>query len=146
MKRDRSGFEWVLIGALLLVAWAAGGPRNVVAQTTATGTAEVDVGPALAPIEQRLDEQQEAIDALRAEVDALMDDAALVDFTLDGAAVDTDDFYSASETVNSLFTHTGVVVIANADGVHTLRGTVNGKNASSTGYRVDISHITLIEE
>jgi hypothetical protein len=63
---------------------------------------------------------------------------AIVQFDVDGvnvgAAIDT---YSASVTSVNLTIATGVVLSA---GVHTLKGTVTGRNASNTtGYRVTLT-------
>lgn len=53
------------------------------------------------------------------------------DYTLDGAAVGTKDWYSADPALNVVAQFTGIAATA---GVHTFRGTVNGKNPGSTDY------------
>lgn len=53
------------------------------------------------------------------------------DYTLDGAAVGTKDWYSADFAFNVVAQFTGIAATA---GVHTFRGTVNGKNPGSTDY------------
>lgn len=60
------------------------------------------------------------------------DDACIIDWTIDGgAAVTGQDWYSGAVVRNVV--KTGAVTISKS-GVHTLRGTVNGKNASSTDF------------
>lgn len=53
------------------------------------------------------------------------------DYTLDGAAVGTKDWYSAGFALNVVAQFTGIAATA---GVHTFRGTVNGKNPGSMDY------------
>lgn len=56
----------------------------------------------------------------------------IVDLTIDGgAAVGTVDCYAAGITYNAVTQITGLVL---AQGVHSVRVAVNGKNASSSGY------------
>lgn len=59
----------------------------------------------------------------------------LVDWSLDGVNFTTgQDWYSAGATYNVVKTVGSVVVIG--DGYHVLKGTVNGKNASSSSYNL----------
>lgn len=61
----------------------------------------------------------------------------LIDWSLDGTNFATgQDWYSASVTKNVV--KTASVTIAN-DGYHTLQGKLNGKNASSTGFNMDLT-------
>lgn len=58
---------------------------------------------------------------------------AILAFTLDGVSMGaTVDGYAASLTLNNVAQRTGVTV--STDGLHTLRMTATGKNASSTDY------------
>lgn len=59
-------------------------------------------------------------------------DACVVDWTIDGgAAIAGQDWYSSGATKNVV--QTGSVTVATS-GLHTLRGTVNGKNGSSSNF------------
>lgn len=61
----------------------------------------------------------------------------LIDWAIDGANVVTgQDWYAGGLTYNVVKTATVTVLTS---GVHTLRGTVNGKNASSTDYQMLIT-------
>lgn len=62
------------------------------------------------------------------------------DYTLDGAAVGTKDWYSAGFAFNVVAQFTGIAATA---GVHTFRGTVNGKNPGSTDYIMPIQWLTF---
>jgi hypothetical protein len=62
----------------------------------------------------------------------------MIDWYLDGSTFTTgQDWYSAAQTKNVVKTVSSVV-IAN-DGYHVLKGVVNGKNASSTGFNMDLT-------
>lgn len=59
-------------------------------------------------------------------------DACILDWTIDGVAVLTgQDWYSAGVVRNVV--QTGTITVTKS-GTHILRGTVNGKNASSTDF------------
>lgn len=63
-----------------------------------------------------------------------------IDYTLDGAAVGTKDWYSADFAFNVVAQFTGIAATA---GVHTFRGTVNGKNPGSTDYTMPTQWFTF---
>lgn len=66
-------------------------------------------------------------------------DRCKLDWALDGVSQTTgQDWYSGSIAYNVVKTFTLTVL---TDGVHTLRGTVNGKNASSSGYRFALTKV-----
>jgi len=65
----------------------------------------------------------------------------ILDVLIDGVSAGTKDLYSASVVYNSLQTITGIVVTTS--GLKTLSLKVNGKNASSTGYYLNLSYFTL---
>lgn len=48
-----------------------------------------------------------------------------------------EDWYYNPVTQNTLFTHTGVTITG--DGRHVLKGIINGKNASSSGYYANLT-------
>lgn len=62
-------------------------------------------------------------DANRGKIDWYIDDVLIVS---------GQDWYSATGTYNVVKTHTGITV--SGSGRHVLKGVVNGKNASSSGY------------
>ena len=63
-----------------------------------------------------------------------------IDWTLDGASIATgQDWYSASTTRNVVKTISSVTITGDAR--HVLRGTVNGKNASSAAYNIQLTNI-----
>jgi len=65
----------------------------------------------------------------------------LLDWTIDGVSIATgQDWYSAEAVFNVEKT---IASIAIAAGKHTLRGTINGKNGSSSGYLFPLTNITL---
>ncbi len=65
---------------------------------------------------------------------------ASTDYTLDGAAVGTKDWYSEGFAFNVVAQFTGIAATA---GVHTFRGTVNGKNPGSTDYAMPTQWFTF---
>lgn len=63
-----------------------------------------------------------------------------IDWALDGSSIATgQDWYSASTTRNVVKTISSVTVTG--DKRHKLQGTVNGKNASSAGYNIQLTNI-----
>lgn len=61
--------------------------------------------------------------------------------SVDGVDVGTLlDAYNGSTTYNNVHTATGIAL---TEGPHTVRITVNGKNASSTGYRIGAQWLSL---
>ena len=62
-------------------------------------------------------------DVNRGKIDWYIDDVLVVS---------GEDWYSASSTYNVVKTHTSITVTGN--GRHVLKGVINGKNASSSGY------------
>lgn len=58
----------------------------------------------------------------------------IAEYTLDGSTIATFDWYASGATLNVAKQATGVVVPTS--GVHTLRATCTGKNASSAGYTI----------
>lgn len=69
-------------------------------------------------------------------------DCGIVDGTLDGVSIFTgDDHYSAVPTGNVIFSHS--ITIATG-GRHTIRLTVNGKNGSSSDYRVLLTDMYIV--
>lgn len=67
--------------------------------------------------------------------------SGILDFTVDGAGGGSIDFYN-STAQNRFVSDVGITL--DADGYHILHGKVNGKNGSSTSYRVGIISISLI--
>jgi len=67
--------------------------------------------------------------------------AGKLDVSVDGTYWDTLDFYNASTTLNQDFS--GALTVA-ADGWHVVEGTVNGKHASSSGYVINLTCISVI--
>jgi hypothetical protein len=66
-----------------------------------------------------------------------------VDWTLDGVSIDTAmDFYNAATLNNQILTIADVSI--STPGRHKLQATVNGKNASSGGYDVQITKIHAV--
>lgn len=64
-----------------------------------------------------------------------------LDIKIDGSAWGTVDFYNATTVYNQdLYGN----LTAATDGWHTLEGTVNGKNASSSGYVINVTCITVV--
>jgi hypothetical protein len=60
-----------------------------------------------------------------------------IDWSVDGViVVSAQDWYSAAQTKNVIMT---VSVTIATDGYHKLVGTINGKNASSSGYNMDLT-------
>lgn len=69
-------------------------------------------------------------------------DRGMLDVYVDDVSVATGlDFYLASVVRNTVISASGIVLTA---GYHTLRCKVNGKHASSTGYRIPLSKIYLL--
>lgn len=69
--------------------------------------------------------------------------AGILDWTLDGASIATgQDWYAAGTTYNQEVTISGITVTGN--GRHTLVGTVNGQNASSSGYDIYLTKYAFI--
>jgi hypothetical protein len=67
-----------------------------------------------------------------------------VDWTLDGVSIDTAmDFYNAATLNNQILTIADVSI--STPGRHKLQATVNGKNASSGGYDVQITKIHAVK-
>jgi hypothetical protein len=65
------------------------------------------------------------------------DNVGQIDWSLDGVNFETgQDWYSAATTYNVI--KSASLTIAE-DGYHVLRGTVNGKNASSSGYNINLT-------
>lgn len=63
----------------------------------------------------------------------------MIDWYLDGVAFTTgQDWYTASQTKDVIKTAT--VTIA-SDGYHILKGIINGKNLSSSGYNMDLTRM-----
>ncbi|HLA37013.1 MAG TPA: hypothetical protein VJZ02_00935, partial [Candidatus Brocadiales bacterium] len=65
----------------------------------------------------------------------------IIDILLDSISVGTMDTYAASTVQNNVASLAGITV--STGGLKTLSVKVNGKNASSTGYYMDISSISL---
>jgi len=65
----------------------------------------------------------------------------ILDISIDGEVVDTQDWYSAGETKNVVKTET---VFISSSGRHTLRITVNGHHASSIGYYLVLTAVWLV--
>ena len=63
------------------------------------------------------------------------DDAGILDWSVDGVPIITgQDWYNAAPTGNTRKQTSGIVI--STSGIHTLRATVNGKNASSVGFYI----------
>jgi len=61
-----------------------------------------------------------------------------IDWTVDGGSILAGhDFYSASGAQGVLKSQAGIVILTS--GLHTLQGTINGKNASSSGYQYNLT-------
>jgi hypothetical protein len=66
-----------------------------------------------------------------------------VDWTLDGASIATgQDWYSASNTPNVIKSIASIVIATG--GRHILQGTINGKNASSSGYTLRLTKFWFV--
>jgi hypothetical protein len=63
-------------------------------------------------------------------------DKALVDFYIDNVLIGSIDWYNSSNIYN---TKKILPAIAISDGQHVLKAVVNGKNASSTGYKLNLT-------
>lgn len=68
-------------------------------------------------------------------------DRGIIDVLIDGASVGTMDGYSATLTYNAKLSVTGIAI--STGGLKTLSIKVNGKNASSTNYLVDLFCLAL---
>jgi len=68
-------------------------------------------------------------------------DGGIADIYIDNDKVATFDFYNDSSIGNQTFTQTGISVTS--DSLKDLKIIVNGKNASSSGYYIYFSHITI---
>ena len=66
-------------------------------------------------------------------------DCGIVDWTLDGTSISANmDFYSAASTPNVVKTQAAISILG---GRHVLTGTVDGKHASSSAYKVPITKL-----
>lgn len=73
----------------------------------------------------------------------LSTNTAIVAFTLDGVSMGaTLDTYAASPTFNNVAQRTGITV--STSGVHTLRMTATGKNASSADYSMQMQTFNFV--
>lgn len=68
-------------------------------------------------------------------------DRGIVRWSLDGTSVGTVDCYGAVATFNTVGSITGITVAA--DGNYTLKGAIDGKNASSSDFFLDVQSVTL---
>lgn len=66
--------------------------------------------------------------------------AGIVDITIDGDYIFQTDFYRSSSLVNYSLVESVVIV---GDGVHTINCKINGKNASSSGYSLNLTYIAF---
>lgn len=68
-------------------------------------------------------------------------DAAILDFDIDGVEVASFDCYSAGVVNNVIFTQAGIVIAA--DGLKTIRLRSDGRNGASTGWQIRITEFAL---